>query len=89
VDAVWSSTFDPEQVCTRADAADPTPPLAGLRFDADRIWDDVDLLVLPTVGTTFTHAEVAGFLCEAYATTGALDITAGGGWRNYRLGGHS
>ncbi|MFI6073380.1 allophanate hydrolase [Actinoplanes sp. NPDC051343] len=33
--------------------------------------------------------EVTGFLCEAYATAGALDITAGGGWRNYRLGGHS
>jgi allophanate hydrolase len=33
-------------------------------------------------------AEVTGFLCEAYATAGALDITAGGGWRNYRLGGH-
>jgi allophanate hydrolase len=33
--------------------------------------------------------EVTGFLCEASATAGALDITAGGGWRNYRLGGHS
>ncbi|WP_433301814.1 allophanate hydrolase [Actinoplanes sp. CA-030573] len=29
-------------------------------------------------------AEVTGFLCEAYATAGALDITAGGGWRNHR-----
>jgi hypothetical protein len=34
-------------------------------------------------------SEVTGFLCEAYATAGALDITAGGGWRSYRLGGHS
>jgi allophanate hydrolase len=34
-------------------------------------------------------SEVTGFLCEAYASAGALDITAGGGWRNYRLGGHS
>jgi allophanate hydrolase len=33
--------------------------------------------------------EVTGFLCEAYATAGALDITAGGGWRNHRLGGKS
>jgi hypothetical protein len=29
-------------------------------------------------------AEVTGFLCEAYAADGAPDITAGGGWRNYR-----
>jgi allophanate hydrolase len=29
-------------------------------------------------------AEVTGFLCEAYATDGAPDITASGGWRNYR-----
>ncbi|TDO38177.1 allophanate hydrolase [Paractinoplanes brasiliensis] len=28
--------------------------------------------------------EVTGFLCEAYAVTDAPDITAGGGWRNYR-----
>ncbi len=28
--------------------------------------------------------EVTGFLCEAYAATGAKDITASGGWRNYR-----
>ena len=33
--------------------------------------------------------EVTGFLCEAYAVTGAPDITASGGWRNYRLGGNS
>jgi allophanate hydrolase len=31
--------------------------------------------------------EVTGFLCEAYAATGAPDITASGGWRNYRLRG--
>jgi allophanate hydrolase len=28
--------------------------------------------------------DVTGFLCEAYATDGAEDITAGGGWRHYR-----
>ena len=28
--------------------------------------------------------EVTGFLCEAYGTAGAEDITANGGWRNYR-----
>jgi allophanate hydrolase len=28
--------------------------------------------------------EVTGFLCEAYATSGAEDITASGGWRAYR-----
>ncbi|HEY3327914.1 MAG TPA: amidase [Novimethylophilus sp.] len=29
------------------------------------------------------HESVQGFLCEAYATTQALDISAYGGWRNY------
>ena len=29
-------------------------------------------------------SEVTGFLCEAYAAAGAEDITASGGWRNYR-----
>ncbi len=28
-------------------------------------------------------SEHAGFLCEAYATSGALDITGHGGWRTY------
>jgi len=28
--------------------------------------------------------EPAGFLCEAVAVTGALDITAHGGWQAYR-----
>ena len=28
--------------------------------------------------------EVIGFLCEAYAATDAQDITASGGWRNFR-----
>ncbi|MFD1369004.1 allophanate hydrolase [Actinoplanes sichuanensis] len=32
-------------------------------------------------------AEVTGFLCEAYAASGARDITASGGWRNHRLKG--
>ncbi|MET0417924.1 MAG: allophanate hydrolase [Actinoplanes sp.] len=32
-------------------------------------------------------AEVTGFLCEAYAVVGARDITASGGWRNYRVRG--
>ncbi|WP_433376212.1 allophanate hydrolase [Actinoplanes sp. CA-142083] len=31
--------------------------------------------------------EVTGFLCEGYAVAGAPDITAGGGWRNYRMRG--
>jgi len=31
--------------------------------------------------------EVTGFLCEGYAAAGALDITASGGWRNYRMRG--
>ena len=28
-------------------------------------------------------ARVAGFLCEAYATSGARDISGFGGWRNF------
>ncbi|WP_307834638.1 allophanate hydrolase [Paractinoplanes lichenicola] len=31
--------------------------------------------------------EVTGFLCEAYAAAGTPDITASGGWRNYRSSG--
>ncbi|WP_438873039.1 allophanate hydrolase-related protein [Paractinoplanes toevensis] len=31
--------------------------------------------------------EVTGFRCEGYAVTGAQDITAGGGRRNFRLKG--
>ena len=31
--------------------------------------------------------EVTGFLCEAYAAANTPDITASGGWRNYRLKG--
>lgn len=31
--------------------------------------------------------EVTGFLCEAYAVAGAEDITASGGWRNFRTKG--
>ena len=30
--------------------------------------------------------EQVGFLCEAYAAEGALDITGYGGWRAYRAG---
>jgi allophanate hydrolase len=32
-------------------------------------------------------SEVTGFLCEAYAVVGAQDITASGGWRNFRMEG--
>jgi len=34
-------------------------------------------------------SEVTGFLCESYAATGAEDITAHGGWRNFRMKGNS
>jgi allophanate hydrolase len=34
--------------------------------------------------STVDGTTVQGFLCEAYAAAGALDITAGGGWRAYR-----
>jgi allophanate hydrolase len=32
-------------------------------------------------------SEVTGFLCEAYAVVDAQDITASGGWRNFRMEG--
>ncbi|MGI5243980.1 allophanate hydrolase [Dactylosporangium sp. CA-139066] len=34
--------------------------------------------------STVDGGVVQGFLCEAYAAAGALDITAGGGWRAHR-----
>lgn len=33
--------------------------------------------------TLIDGTQVQGFLCEAYATEGALDISALGGWRGY------
>ena len=30
-------------------------------------------------------SDVTGFLCEAYATDDAEDITASGGWRHFRM----
>jgi len=33
--------------------------LRELRYQADRLWDEIDVLVVPTVGTTYTHAEIA------------------------------
>jgi allophanate hydrolase len=32
--------------------------------------------------------EVCGFICEAFATEGAEDITFSGGWRNMYPGAH-
>jgi amidase/allophanate hydrolase-like protein len=46
-----------------------------------------DTLALPARSLLDDGTEVTGFLCEAYATPGARDITASGGWRNHRLGG--
>jgi allophanate hydrolase len=33
--------------------------LRELRYQADRLWEQIDVLVVPTVGTTYTHAEIA------------------------------
>ena len=33
--------------------------LRELRHQADRLWDQIDVLVVPTIGTTYTHAEIA------------------------------
>jgi allophanate hydrolase len=33
--------------------------LRELRYQADRLWEQVDVLVVPTIGTTYTHDEIA------------------------------
>ncbi len=33
-----------------------------------------------------TGAAVLGFICEAYATQGSIDITQYGGWRAFKAG---
>ncbi|MFC4072830.1 allophanate hydrolase [Actinoplanes subglobosus] len=45
---------------TAADAFRAQHRLQELRAAADRMWERIDVLVLPTIGTTFTHAEIAG-----------------------------
>jgi allophanate hydrolase len=42
-----------------ADAFRAQHRLRELRAATDRIWERADVLVLPTIGTTFTHAEIA------------------------------
>ncbi|GIM90733.1 hypothetical protein Ato02nite_025260 [Paractinoplanes toevensis] len=42
-----------------ADAFRAQHRLQELRRAADRIWQRADVLVLPTIGTTYTHAEIA------------------------------
>ncbi|WP_275413317.1 allophanate hydrolase [Actinoplanes philippinensis] len=44
---------------TAADAFRAQHRLQELRAAADRMWERIDVLVLPTVGTTFTHDEIA------------------------------
>jgi allophanate hydrolase len=44
---------------TAADAFRAQHRLQELRAAADRMWERIDVLVLPTVGTTYTHAEIA------------------------------
>ena len=44
---------------TAADAFRAQHRLQELRAAADRMWERIDVLVLPTVGTTFTYAEIA------------------------------
>ncbi|GAA0477984.1 allophanate hydrolase [Actinoplanes capillaceus] len=44
---------------TAADAFRARHRLRELRADAERMWERIDVLVLPTVGTTFTHADIA------------------------------
>jgi allophanate hydrolase len=44
---------------TAADAFRAQHRLQELRAATDRIWERVDVLVLPTIGTTYTHAQIA------------------------------
>jgi allophanate hydrolase len=44
---------------TAADAFRGQHRLRELRAAADRMWQRIDVLVLPTIGTTFTHTEIA------------------------------
>ncbi|MCY1144747.1 allophanate hydrolase [Actinoplanes sp. Pm04-4] len=44
---------------TAADAFRAQHRLQQLKHAADRMWEQIDVLVLPTVGTTFTHSEIA------------------------------
>ena len=44
---------------TAADAFRAQHRLQELRAAADRMWERIDVLVLPTVGTTYTQAEIA------------------------------
>ncbi|MBB2948126.1 allophanate hydrolase [Actinoplanes lutulentus] len=44
---------------TAADAFRAQHRLQELRAAADRMWEHIDVLVLPTIGTTFTHDEIA------------------------------
>ncbi len=44
---------------TGADAFRAQHRLQELKNAADRVWEDIDVLVLPTIGTTYTHAEIA------------------------------
>ena len=69
-------------------------PGAGFRIEVE-IWDVPSEAVgaflagiAPPLGlgtiTLEDGSAVAGFLCEAYAAEGALDISEFGGWRAYR-----
>ncbi|MEU4162702.1 allophanate hydrolase [Actinoplanes sp. NPDC026670] len=44
---------------TAADAFRAQHRMQELRAAAGRMWERIDVLVLPTIGTTFTHAEIA------------------------------
>ncbi|MEV4348378.1 allophanate hydrolase [Actinoplanes sp. NPDC049596] len=44
---------------TAIDAFRAQHRLQELKAAADRMWERIDVLVLPTIGTTYTHAEIA------------------------------
>jgi allophanate hydrolase len=56
---VTKAVLDQGWAYTAVDAFRALHRLGELRAAADRMWDEIDVLVVPTIGTTFTHAEIA------------------------------
>jgi allophanate hydrolase len=56
---VTKAVLDQGWAYTAVDAWRAQHRLADLKARAERMWQQIDVLVVPTVGTTFTHAEIA------------------------------
>ncbi len=56
---ITRSIIEKARQLTAVEAFEATYRLAELRAQADRVWRDVDVLLLPTAGTIYTHDLVA------------------------------